>query len=159
MAPIVAMAQLDVGAEAPRVDVKIESGETLSLAGEYEKGPVLVYFYPKSDTPGCTAQACNIRDHFVELNDKGVRVLGVSRDDQAAQMKFKQKYSLPFHLVADPEGEVGKAFGVDAKGSGAYARQSFLIINGQIVWRDLKAAPDTQAADALKALEEAGKKG
>lgn len=148
------MAQLDVGADAPRIDVLLETGETLALAGVYAKGPVLVYFYPKSDTPGCTKQACNIRDNFAELTDKGVTVLGVSEDDQAAQMAFKQKYSLPFHLVADTDGKLGEAFGV-AKPNGMHPRQSFLIVDGKVVWRDLKATPATQAADALKALEAA----
>ena len=152
-APLGAVAQIDIGAEAPRGNVTIETGDTLSLAEAYAAGPVLVYFYPKSDTPGCTKQACNIRDNFASLGDKGVTVLGVSRDDVAAQLAFKEKYGLPFHLVADNEGKLGEGFGVPKAFGTAYARQSFLIVGGKVVWRDLKAAPDTQAADALAALE------
>lgn len=157
--PFTAMAeQLSPGAEGPRIDVTIESGATVNLGSAYDQGPVLVYFYPKSDTPGCTTQACNLRDNFAELADKGVTVFGVSRDTVAAQQKFKDKYNLPFNIVADFEGKVGEAFGVDQRGSN-WARQSFLIVEGKVVWVDKKATPASQAADALAALDAAKKSG
>lgn len=143
---------LEVGATAPAITVPDDTGAPLSLAGEYEKGPVLVYFYPKADTPGCTRQACNLRDNFEALTDAGVIVLGVSMDSPEAQAAFKAKYDLPFRLLADTEGKVCEGFGVPRKGRFA-SRQSFLVKDGKVAWRDLSAAPKTQAQDALAALD------
>lgn len=143
---------LEVGAEAPRQSVTIETGETVDLAEAYAKGPVLVYFYPRADTPGCTKQACNLRDHFAELEEKGVKVFGVSTDSVERQAAFKEKHNLPFSLVADTERELGKAFGVGSAVPGFFSRQTFLVVDGKIAWRDLSASPASQAQDALAAL-------
>ncbi len=144
---------LDVGAEAPRLTVTIETGETVELADAYAKGPVLVYFYPRADTPGCTKQACNLRDHFAELEDKGVKVFGVSTDSVERQAAFKEKHNLPFSLVADTDRKLGKAFGVGSAMPGFFSRQTFLVVDGKIAWRDLSASPASQAQDALAALD------
>jgi peroxiredoxin Q/BCP len=144
---------LQPGAEAPRLAVTTHTGETMDLGQLYDNGPVLVYFYPKSDTPGCTRQACNLRDNFADLEDAGVQVVGVSSDSVKAQQAFREKYSLPFTLVADEDKALGKAFGVGSIMGMAYKRQSFLIIDGKIAWRDLSASPDSQTADALAALK------
>lgn len=152
---------LPLGAQAPAVTGVTDTGDKLDFAATYLKGYTLVYFFPKADTPGCTAEGCSLRDAFQDLSDKGVTVIGVSTDDVAAQKAFKEKYHFPFTLVADKDQTVVKAFGVPTKEipmMGALAaRQSFLISkDGKIVWRDLKASTKQQAADVLKALKELG---
>ena len=112
---------------------------------------VLVYFYPKADTPGCTKQACSIRDAFSELSNDGLRVYGVSMDSVEAQAAFKEKYSLPFTLIADTEGILVDAMGVPKRGR-IPARQAFLFNEGELVWRDLKASTAKQAADVREAM-------
>lgn len=143
---------LDAGDTAPSLKVITHTGESLDLAEVYRQGPVLVYFYPKADTPGCTRQACNLRDNFEALQDKGVRVIGVSTDSVKSQSAFREKYNLPFTLVADTEKHLGNAFGMGTFMGIGFKRQSFLIVDGKVVWRDLKANPASQAADALDAL-------
>jgi peroxiredoxin Q/BCP len=147
---------LAVGAAAPAVTGLTATGEKLDFATLYAKGLVLVYFYPKADTPGCTAQGCSLRDAYADLTAKGVTVVGVSTDDMAAQKAFQEKYHLPFTLIADREQTVIKAFGVpvrDVPVAGAFAaRQAFLIQDGRIVWRDLQAKTKEQAADVLGVL-------
>lgn len=143
---------LEAGAEAPILTVTTHKGESLDLAELYASGPVLVYFYPRSDTPGCTRQACNIRDNFSELQKAGVSVVGVSIDDVKSQSAFQEKYDLPFILIADEDKRLGSAFGVASRLGIAYRRQTFLIVDGKVAWVDLKATPDTQTADALAAL-------
>ncbi len=142
---------LDIGAPAPDLAVTIENGEILNLADLYARGPLLIYFYPKADTPGCTRQACNLRDAFTGLEAAGLAVLGVSADNPEAQKRFREKYELPFHLATDQDKTLIGAFGVTSLGKLA-ARQSFLVVDGKIAWRDLKAAPARQAEDALAAL-------
>ncbi|MFA5257421.1 MAG: peroxiredoxin [Opitutales bacterium] len=147
------MATLEVNSPAPLVTATLDDGSTLELATLYAKGPLLVYFYPKSGTPGCTRQACNLRDNFEELTDHGLQVIGVSRDSVKSQTGFRDKQKLPFHLVADNDGVLGDAFGVPRSLGLVYARQSFLIVDGKVAWIDRHATPDTQAQDALAALE------
>jgi len=152
---------LAVGAPAPVLTAVTEAGDQLDLGAVYPKGYTLVYFFPKADTPGCTAEGCSLRDAYQDLTDKGVTVIGVSTDDVTAQKAFKEKYHFPFTLLADKDQAVIKAFGVpvrDVPAMGAFAsRQSFLINKeGKIVWRDLKASTKQQAADVLKALKELG---
>jgi peroxiredoxin Q/BCP len=142
---------LAIGADAPRLTVTTDAEAPLDLGTLYDAGPTLVYFYPKSDTPGCTKQACNLRDEFASLQEAGLTVVGSSGDSPASQEAFREKYKLPFTLVADQKAELAKAFGVPTMGSIA-SRQSFLVVGGKIVWSDLKAKPATQAADALAAL-------
>jgi peroxiredoxin Q/BCP len=113
----------------------------------------LVYFYPKADTPGCTKQACSLRDSFAVLTEKKVQVFGASLDDAAAQKAFQQKYKLPFTLLADKGGKVADAFGVPHS-MGFAKRQAFLFKDGKLVWRDLSASTDQQAADVLKEIGE-----
>jgi peroxiredoxin Q/BCP len=154
-------APLEVGTPAPTVTGVTDTGDKLDLSTVYPKGYTLVYFFPKADTPGCTAEGCSLRDAYQDLSDKGVMVIGVSTDDVAAQKAFKEKYHFPFTLLADKDQTVIKAFGVptrDVPAMGAFAaRQSFLINkDGKIVWRDLKASTKEQAADVLKALKTLG---
>ncbi len=145
---------LDVGAPAPALKTVDENGATVDLGEELKSGLTLVYFYPKADTPGCTKQACNLRDEFTAVSKAGIKVFGVSADTPADQKAFKEKYNLPFVLLADKKGEVIKAFGVPLRGGSFAARQSFLVKDGKIIWRDLKAKPLTQAQDAIAAAKE-----
>lgn len=144
---------LQPGDEAPRLTVTTDKGEELDLGMLYEKGPVLVYFYPKADTPGCTKQACNLRDNFTELKEAGLEVVGVSMDSIEDQSDFRTKYKLPFILVADGNKTLGNAFGVGFWAGVAYKRQSFLIVDGKVAWRDLSATPSTQSSTILEALQ------
>ncbi|MFM8457550.1 MAG: peroxiredoxin, partial [Chthoniobacterales bacterium] len=89
---------LAVGDEAPRITAPDQNGAQVHLASVYAKGPTLVYFYPKADTPGCTAQACSLRDAFPDFTGGGVQVVGVSGDTVEGQKKFAEKYNLPFTL-------------------------------------------------------------
>jgi peroxiredoxin Q/BCP len=150
--------ELALGAKLPAVKAHDQDGAGVDLAAAGGKGWTLVYFYPKADTPGCTKQACSLRDAYAALTDRGVRVFGVSGDDEAAQKAFRKKYRLPFTLLADPEKKVMGAFGVPHMGSIA-KRQAFLFHEGELVWRDLAAATDKQAADVLAAMDAVEKGG
>ncbi|MEI6675736.1 MAG: peroxiredoxin [Verrucomicrobiota bacterium] len=141
---------LAVGAALPAVTQQDQDGKSVNLPAT-KAGYVLVYFYPKADTPGCTKQACSLRDAFAALTEKGVVVYGVSTDPVKAQKAFKDKYKLPFELLADEDGKVITAFGVP-KTLGFAKRQAFLFKDGKLVWRDLAAATDQQAADVLKVI-------
>ena len=143
---------LEVGAAAPDAVSRDEQGREVRLGDFYDESVTLIYFYPKADTPGCTAQACSLRDEFVALQKQGVRVIGVSADSPAAQLRFKEKYRLPFTLLADESRAVAKAFGVPLM-LGMTRRQSFLIQDKRIVWRDLSASTREQARDVLQVLE------
>jgi thioredoxin-dependent peroxiredoxin len=144
--------EIEIGTALPTVTVNDQDGQAVDLAAAGGKGWTLVYFYPKADTPGCTKQACSLRDSFAVLTDKKVTVFGVSSDDVAAQKAFQQKYKLPFQLLADTDKRVMDAFGVPHK-LGFASRQAFLFRDGKLVWRDLSASTSEQAADVLAAIE------
>jgi peroxiredoxin Q/BCP len=142
---------LVVGAAIPAVAQKNQNDVTVNVAATGATGYLLVYFYPKSDTPGCTKQACSLRDSYAVFTEKGVKTLGVSMDSVKAQKAFKDKYQLPFDLLADEDGVVVTAFGVP-KTLGFAKRQAFLFKDGKLVWRDLAASTEQQAADVLKVI-------
>ena len=146
---------LAVGAPAPEISAIDQDGKTVNFKDVYAKGPTLVYFYPKADTPGCTKQGCSIRDSWSDLKTKGIQVLGVSEDKPESQKKFQEKYNLPHTLIADSDGKVAKAFAVDMMPIvGLTKRQSFLIKGGKVVWNMLKdTSTDTHAADVIKAFD------
>jgi peroxiredoxin Q/BCP len=154
----VARAELKVGDPAPLVTGVTETGSALVLGDVYKKQPyTLVYFFPKADTPGCTAQGCSLRDAYQDLQNRGVAVIGVSLDTVSDQKAFKEKYHFPFTLVSDPDKTVVNAFGVTVRkvpDIGEIAtREAFLIKDGKIVWADYKASTKTQAEDVLKVIE------
>lgn len=154
MTPFAQAEPAKVGDPAPVVSATTEAGARLALADVYARQPyTLVYFYPKADTPGCTKQGCSLRDSYEALTKRGVAVIGVSHDDVAAQKAFKDKYHLPFTLLADQDKAVSQAFGVPSNVLGMAARQAYLIKDGKIVWADYKASTDQQAADVLKVLD------
>ncbi|MDG1276330.1 MAG: thioredoxin-dependent thiol peroxidase [Algoriphagus sp.] len=101
---------LEVGQKAPEFEAKIETGETIKLS-DYLGKKVVLYFYPKDATPGCTAQACNLRDNYEALQKAGYIVLGISSDAEKSHVKFIEKQSLPFSLIADTDLKVHEAYG------------------------------------------------
>ncbi|HLF55262.1 MAG TPA: peroxiredoxin [Thermoanaerobaculia bacterium] len=145
-------AELELGAPLPDVDAQDQDGRAVNLARVGAEGWTLVYFYPKADTPGCTKQACSLRDAYSKLTDRGVRIFGVSSDGVTDQKAFQEKYKLPFTLLADSDKKVMEAFGVPHK-LGFASRQAFLFRDGKLVWRDLTASTSEQAADVLAAIE------
>lgn len=122
----------DMGRAAPAFELSDEKGETVSSSALSGK-PYLLYFYPKDDTPGCTKEACDIRDNFARFGQQGLRVLGVSPDSTKSHAKFGQKYGLPFTLLSDPDKALANAYGVWAmkklygKESMGIVRSTFLI--------------------------------
>jgi thioredoxin-dependent peroxiredoxin len=146
------------GEPAPDFTLTSDAGERVSLSDLRGK-PVVLYFYPKDDTPGCTAQACGIRDAYGEFERSGAVVLGVSPDDVKRHVKFKQKYGLPFTLLSDPEHEVAERYGVwgEKRFMGrtytGVQRSTFLVAaDGTVakVMHDVK--PAAHADDVLAAL-------
>jgi len=104
------MSYLNIGDKAPDFKVTDQYGKQVSLA-DFAGKKIIVYFYPKADTPGCTAESCNLRDNYEDLMGKGFEIIGVSPDKQEKQKKFTEKYKLPFTLLADEDKEVIKAYG------------------------------------------------
>ena len=141
---------LSVGAKAPDFNVKDTSGNTVTLASLAGQR-VVMYFYPKDDTPGCTKQACSFRDNYSVYQSKGIVVLGVSQDNEAAHQAFTEKFSLPFPLLADVGGTLSKAYDVDA---GGYSKRVTYAIDaaGTIVHVDEAVSTATHANDILKVL-------
>jgi len=140
---------VNVGAAAPIASALDHTGTTVNLSEIYAaQHYTLVYFYPRADTPGCTAQGCSLRDAYATLTEKGVAVVGVSTDSVQAQAAFRDKYSLPFTLLADTEKVVLKAFGVGST-FGFSSRQAFLIKDGKIIYADHKGSTKSQADDVI----------
>jgi len=151
---LAADAPLAVGAAAPDITSKDHDGKAVTFKDVYAKGPTLVYFYPKADTPGCTKQGCSLRDNWDKLKAKGIQVLGVSGDKPDAQKAFRDKFTFPFPLVADDDGKVAAAFGVPAMKPGIFKRTSFIVKDGKIAWNMTeKTTTETHADDVLKAVE------
>ena len=117
---------LSEGTKAPDFTAKDDAGNTVSL-GDYAGKTVVIYFYPKDDTPGCTKQACSFRDAYGDYQGKDVTVLGVSMDDAGSHQAFKDKFSLPFPLLVDTDGSLAKAFDVEG---GGYAKRVTFVIDG-----------------------------
>lgn len=140
-----------IGTTIPEVSCNDQNGKTVSLSSFSSEKWLLVYFYPKADTPGCTKQACSLRDTYEKLTEAGVKVVGVSSDSSESQKEFAEKYKLPFTLLADEQKKVIASFGVPKiKLMGGLAkRQAYLFKEGKLVWRDLKASTGEQAADVL----------
>jgi len=105
------MATLKIGDKAPEINAKDQNGILISLKDFIGK-KVIVYFYPKDDTPGCTAEACNLRDNYEQLISTGFKIIGISADDEKKHQKFSDKYHLPFPLIPDTEKKIINAYGV-----------------------------------------------
>jgi peroxiredoxin Q/BCP len=150
--------KLKEGDAAPHFTARTNGGGTLSLA-DFSDQNVILYFYPRDDTPGCTKEACSFRDNFSELKKRGVIVLGVSTDSQKSHDKFVEKFKLPFPLLADEDKSIVEAYGVWGQKSFmgrkymGTNRVTFLIGPGGIIkriWPQVK--PDEHVAEVLAAL-------
>jgi thioredoxin-dependent peroxiredoxin len=149
---------VEEGAPAPDFALPADSGESVALS-QFRGSPVVLYFYPKDDTPGCTAQACGIRDTWGEFQRSGAVVLGVSPDSPAKHTKFREKYGLPFTLLADEDHSVAEAYGVWVEKSFAgrkymgVERSTFVIgPDGTLEKIMRRVKPDTHADEVLAAL-------
>jgi peroxiredoxin Q/BCP len=149
---------VEEGKPAPNFALKSDSGDTVRLS-DFRGRPVVVYFYPKDDTPGCTKQACGIRDNYDAFGERGAVVLGISPDDESSHVKFKEKYGLPFTLLADPEHETAEEYGVwgERKLYGktymGIERSTFVIdAEGNVTRVMRRVKPDTHVEQVLQAL-------
>lgn len=153
------MTKVDVPYQAPDFSLKSSDGAAHSLS-QYRGHWVVLYFYPKDDTPGCTAEACSMRDARDELTDLGAKVIGISRDEAASHEKFKTKYNLNFTLLSDPDAKVIRdygAWGAKQFGREGILRKTFIIDpDGQVVKVYGRVTPlghGEQVVDELKRLQ------
>lgn len=152
---------LEPGRKAPAFTLVSDSGEKVKLS-DLAGSPVVLYFYPKDDTPGCTREACNFRDRLGEITKLGAKVIGISPDDTTRHGKFRDKYSLNFPLLSDPDHKVAEKYGawreknMYGKKSMGIQRSTYLIgPDGKVarVWKNVRVdGHDQQVIDALKAL-------
>lgn len=149
---------VEEGKPAPDFELTSDSGDTVRLS-DFRGKPVVVYFYPRDDTPGCTAQACGIRDNYESFGERSAVVLGISPDDESSHVKFKQKYGLPFTLLADPDHQVAETYGVwgERKLYGktymGIERSTFVIDpEGNVARVMRRVKPDTHAQQVLDSL-------
>lgn len=152
------MAELKEGSKAPDFTLTDDAGRKVKLS-EFADKTVVLYFYPRADTPGCTKEACSFRDHHAELLARGAVVLGVSPDEPAPLAKFKQKYGLPFPLLADPDHKVAEKYGVwveknmYGRKTMGIERSTFLIHHGKIAKIFRKVKVDGHTEEVLAALD------
>jgi peroxiredoxin Q/BCP len=144
--------KLKIGDAFPAVAAEDQDGNLVQLTAAAQSGYTLVYFYPKAMTPGCTAQACSLRDAYNELQNKGVKIFGVSLDTVDSQKKFQAKEHLPFVLLSDRQKKVTSAFGVPLILNSLATRQAYLFKEGKLVWMDTHASTGKQASDVLEVL-------
>ena len=149
---------IEEGNPAPDFELQSDTGETVKLS-DLKGRPVVLYFYPKDDTPGCTVEACEFRDSYDEFRERDAEIIGVSPDDVASHGKFKSKYELPFTLLADPEHEVAEKYGVWAernsygKKSMGIKRSTFIIdSDGNVARAMMGIKPAGHASEVLDSL-------
>ena len=149
---------IEEGKTAPDFELESDTGETVRLS-DFRGRPVVLYFYPKDDTPGCTTEACEFRDAYDVYRERGAEVIGVSPDTVTSHEKFKSKYELPFTLLADPEHAVAEKYGV--WGERKYAGKTYMGINrstfvidkdGKVARAMLGIKPAGHAEEVLNAL-------
>ena len=149
---------IEEGKPAPDFELQSDTGETVKLS-DLKGRPVVLYFYPKDDTPGCTVEACEFRDSYDVFRERGAEIIGVSPDDVASHGMFKSKYELPFTLLADPEHEVAEKYGVwvernsDGKKSMGIKRSTFIIdSDGNVARAMMGIKPAGHASEVLDSL-------
>lgn len=152
------MTHLKEGDKAPAFEGKDQNGNLVRLS-DFAGKKLIVYFYPKDDTPGCTAEACSLRDSYAELTAKGFAVVGVSTDSEKSHQKFIEKYNLPFTLISDPDRKVIEAFGVWGKKKfmgkeyDGIHRETFVIDENGIIQKVItKVDTKNHATQILKEL-------
>jgi peroxiredoxin Q/BCP len=153
---------LEEGDKVPALTLTADDGSKIKLA-DLKGSPVVLYFYPRDDTPGCTREACDFRDRSQELKKLGAKIFGVSPDDVTSHVKFKGKYKLNFPLLADPDHKTAEKFGawreknMYGKKSVGIVRSTFLIGSDGVikkVWRSVKVdGHDAAVLEALKAIQ------
>ena len=143
---------MKIGSPLPPLTAKDQDGKEVDLATYGKEGYLLVFFYPKANTPGCTAQACSLRDGNAELTQRNVKVLGVSADQVSAQKSFVIDQKLPYPLLADADNKIIQAFGVGGL-FGFAKRSAFLFRDGKLVWQDPKGSTQDQAKVVLEYLD------
>ncbi|MCX6305739.1 MAG: thioredoxin-dependent thiol peroxidase [Bacteroidetes bacterium] len=152
------MAQLTIGDAAPAIESVDQDGNPFSL-GSFKGQKVIIYFYPKDNTPGCTAEACNLRDNYQILSDKGFKIIGISADDEKSHKKFSEKYVLPFTLIPDKAKQIITDYGVWGKKKlygkeyDGINRMTFIIDEaGKIAHIFTKVDTKNHTAQILKAM-------
>ena len=148
---------MNLGSPIPALSAKDQEGQLIDLATYGKKGFLLVFFYPKANTPGCTAQACSLRDGNKELTHRGVKIIGISADSVSSQKTFATDQNLSYPLLADSENKIIQAFGVGGL-FGFAQRSAFLFQDGKLVWRDPKGSTKDQAKVVLDHLDSLSKK-
>ncbi len=152
------MSKVNIGDTAPDFTATTDAGTTVRLS-DYRGKRVVLYFYPKDDTPGCTTQACGFRDNYLAIEEKNAIVLGVSPDGAKSHQKFKTKFNLPFTLIADEDHSIAEAYGVWVEKS-MYGKQymgierSHFVIdeNGKVVDAQVKVKPEDSVERAIATL-------
>jgi peroxiredoxin Q/BCP len=145
---------LAVGGPAPQITATDQDGKPVNFSHIYTRGVTLIYFYPKAGSPGCTAEACSLRDSYAKLHAEGLHIIGVSRDTADSQKHFQDEYHLPFTLVADRDGQVARAFGVSSIAFFPIdSRESFIVKNGKIAWNSVHAKTGGSAEEVQQALD------
>jgi peroxiredoxin Q/BCP len=148
----IAEATMNLGSPIPALSAKDQEGQLINLPDYGKQGFLLVFFYPKANTPGCTAQACSLRDSSADLTKRGVKILGISADQVSSQKEFATDHKLPYPLLADSENKIIQAFGVGGL-FGFAQRSAFLFRDGKLVWRDPKGSTKDQAKVVLDQLD------
>ena len=143
---------MNLGSPIPALSAKDQEGQLINLPDYGKQGFLLVFFYPKANTPGCTAQACSLRDSSADLTKRGVKILGISADQVSSQKEFATDHKLPYPLLADSENKIIQAFGVGGL-FGFAQRSAFLFRDGKLVWRDPKGSTKDQAKVVLDQLD------
>ena len=158
VAPALTDDGVEIGVPAPEFELPDQDGQLHSLE-DYRDQWVVLYFYPKDETPGCTTQACEFRDNIFAFRKLNAQILGVSLDDVESHKKFSENHGLPFPLLADADGKTADAYGVKTKMMGwtVAKRQTFIVDpRGNIARHYEKVDPKTHAADVLADLEALG---
>lgn len=148
-----------IGDKAPLVSGKDQDGKTWNLADQIGKKVVLLYFYPRDDTPGCTKQACGLRDRMADLKKDNVEVVGVSVDTAESHQKFIAKHNLNFTLLADTDLKIAEAYGVKMRGAARSRRASFLIgLDGKLLHVTDISSADVNLSEMAEAVAKLPKK-
>jgi thioredoxin-dependent peroxiredoxin len=147
-----AKAELKVGQEAPDFTAPASNGTDVHLKTEIGKAPIVLYFYPKDDTPGCTKEACSIRDNFAAFRNLNATIYGISYDSIESHKKFIEKYKLPFVLISDKDHVIAKSYGAD--GMIVAKRMSFVVDkSGKIAWINPSVDPSKHSQELQDVLQ------
>lgn len=147
---------LPLNSPAPLFEFTNQQGECINLSDFIGKKIIVLYFYPKDFTPGCTAQACSFRDEYEEFVECGAEVIGISADTSDTHADFSARYNLPFHLATDPDGSIRRLYDIPTGLiSGLFSRITYIIdLNGKIAWAyKSNFAPKSHVPEALKVIK------